>query len=100
MAKDKPKRVLQLIDQADGTMIPSVNITALHGVLSTLKLKETGDIKQALAVRNRTSHLILSYLILAVMAMDWLQQLPISSRLNLYVFRGRLNAVNNRMVVL
>ncbi len=52
MAKDKPKRVLQLIDQADGTMIPSVNITALHGVLSTLKLKETGDIKQALAVRN------------------------------------------------
>ena len=52
MAKDHPKRVLHLIDQADGTVIPSMNVTALHGVLSTLKLKETGDMEQARAVRN------------------------------------------------
>lgn len=52
MKKDHPKRVLQLIDQPDGKMIPSVNVTALHGVASTLKLKETGDMKQARAVRN------------------------------------------------
>lgn len=53
MAKNHPKRVLHLIDQADGKVIPSMNVTALHGVLSTLKLKETGDIRQARAVRNR-----------------------------------------------
>jgi alkaline phosphatase D len=52
MPKNHPKRVLHLIDQADGTVIPSVNVTAMHGVLSTLKLKETGDMKQARAVRN------------------------------------------------
>lgn len=52
MKKDHPKRVLYLIDQPDGTMIPSMNVTPLHGVLSTLKLKETGDMKQARAVRN------------------------------------------------
>jgi alkaline phosphatase D len=52
MPKDHPRRVLQLIDEKDGKTIPSVNVTALHGVLSTLKLKETGDIKQALAARN------------------------------------------------
>ena len=42
MKKDHPKRVLQLIDQPDGKMIPSVNVTALHGVQSTLKLKRPG----------------------------------------------------------
>ncbi len=52
MAKDHPKRVLHLIDRPDGTVIPSMNVTALHGVLSTLKLKETGDMAQARAVRN------------------------------------------------
>ncbi|MES2332105.1 MAG: alkaline phosphatase D family protein [Bacteroidota bacterium] len=52
MAKDHPKRVLHLIDQPDGKMIPSMNVTPMHGVLSTLKLKETGDMKQARAVRN------------------------------------------------
>src|SRR5678816_2805008 len=50
--KDHPKRVLHLIDQADGTVIPAMNVTAMHGVKSTLKLKETGDMKQARAVRN------------------------------------------------
>lgn len=52
MAKDHPMRVLHLIDQPDGTVIPSMNVTPLHGVYSTLKLKETGDMKQARAVRN------------------------------------------------
>lgn len=52
MKKDHPKRVLHLIDQPDGTMIPSMNITAMHGVQSTLKLKETGDMEQVRAVRN------------------------------------------------
>jgi len=52
MKKDHPKRVLYLIDQPDGKMIPSINVTAMHGVNSTLKLKETGDMEQARAVRN------------------------------------------------
>lgn len=52
MAKDHPKRVLHLIDRADGTIIPSVNVTPLHGVRSTLTLKETGDMEKARAVRN------------------------------------------------
>lgn len=52
MKKDHPKRVLHLIDRPDGSVIPSMNVTPLHGVLSTLKLKETGDMKQARTVRN------------------------------------------------
>jgi alkaline phosphatase D len=52
MRKDHPMRALHLIDLPDGTVIPSVNVTALHGVQSTLKLKETGDMEQARAVRN------------------------------------------------
>lgn len=52
MKKDHPKRMLYLIDQPDGKVIPAMNVTALHGVLSSLKLKETGDMKQARAVRN------------------------------------------------
>ncbi len=52
MKKDNPKRVLQLIDQPDGKLIQSMNVSILHGVQSTLKLKETGDMKQARAVRN------------------------------------------------
>lgn len=44
--------MLHLVDQPDGTVIPSMNVTALHGVLSTLELKETGDMVQARAVRN------------------------------------------------
>jgi alkaline phosphatase D len=52
MKKDNPKRVLNLIDQADGTVIPSMNVIGMHGVASVLKLKETGDMKQARAVRN------------------------------------------------
>jgi alkaline phosphatase D len=52
MAKDHPMRVLHLIDKSDGTVIPSVNVTPRLGVRSTLKLKETGDMDQARAVRN------------------------------------------------
>jgi alkaline phosphatase D len=52
MKKDHPKRVLYLIDQPDGKVICSMNVTALHGVHSTLRLKETGDMGQARAVRN------------------------------------------------
>lgn len=52
MSKTHPLRALYLADQPDGKIIPSVNVTALHGVQSALKLKETGDMKQARAVRN------------------------------------------------
>jgi alkaline phosphatase D len=52
MPKDHPKRSIYLIDRPDGTLIPSINVTALHGVQSTLKLKETGDMNEARAVRN------------------------------------------------
>lgn len=51
-SKDHPKRVLQLIDHPDGKTIPSVNVTVLHGVQSTLKLTESGDMEQARAVHN------------------------------------------------
>jgi len=52
MAKDHPMRMMHLIDQPDGKVIPSMNVTPMHGVLSTLKLRETGDMKQARALRN------------------------------------------------
>ncbi len=52
MAKDHPMRVLHLIDQPDGKVIPAMNVTPRLGVLSTLTLKETGDMKEARAVRN------------------------------------------------
>ncbi|MBS1978100.1 MAG: alkaline phosphatase D family protein [Bacteroidetes bacterium] len=52
MAKDHPMRALHLIDRADSTVIPAMNVTALHGVRSSLRLKETGDMQQARAVRN------------------------------------------------
>jgi alkaline phosphatase D len=52
MAKNHPLRMMYLIDQPDGKVIPSMNVTAMHGVRSTLKLKETGDMQQARAVRN------------------------------------------------
>lgn len=52
MPKDDPMRVLHLIDLPDGSTIPSMNVTAMHGVRSTLALRETGDMQQARAVRN------------------------------------------------
>lgn len=52
MRKDHPMRLLHLIDNPDGTFIPTMNITALHGVKSSLTLKETNDLKLARAARN------------------------------------------------
>lgn len=52
MRKDHPLRALYLIDRPDGTVINAMNVTALHGVQSTLTLKETGDMEKARAVRN------------------------------------------------
>ncbi len=52
MPKTHPLRPLYLIDQTDGTVIPSMNVTPKHGVVSAMKLKETGDMEQARAVRN------------------------------------------------
>ena len=52
MKKDHPLRAMYLLDQADGKAIPSMNVTALHGVQSALKLKETKDMKKALEVNN------------------------------------------------
>jgi alkaline phosphatase D len=65
MPKDHPARALYLIDLPDGTAVPSMNVTALHGVRSTLKLKETGDMEQARAVRNPEVAPHLSFLDLA-----------------------------------
>jgi alkaline phosphatase D len=52
MKKDHPLRALHVIDRPDGKVIPSMNVTALHGVQSALTLKETNDIALARAARN------------------------------------------------
>ena len=52
MQKNHILRDFYIIDQPDGSVIPSMNITAMHGVQSVLKLKETGDMQQARSVRN------------------------------------------------
>jgi alkaline phosphatase D len=50
--KTHPLRALYLYDAPDGRILPSVNMTFLHGVRSSLKLKETGDVQAALALSN------------------------------------------------
>jgi alkaline phosphatase D len=50
--KTHPLRALYLYDKPDGRILPSVNMTFLHGVRSSLKLKETGDVQAALALSN------------------------------------------------
>jgi alkaline phosphatase D len=50
--KDDPLRPLFLQEAADGKLLPAINMTMLHGVRSSLKLHETGDVQQALAVSN------------------------------------------------
>jgi alkaline phosphatase D len=50
--KDDPLRPLFLHEAADGKLLPAMNMTILHGVASSLKLHETGDVQQALAVSN------------------------------------------------
>ncbi|HET7499726.1 MAG TPA: alkaline phosphatase D family protein [Kofleriaceae bacterium] len=50
--KDDPLLPLFVHKAADGTVLPTINMTMLHGVASSLKLHETGDVQQALAVSN------------------------------------------------
>lgn len=50
--KDDPLRPLFIHEHADGTKLPAMNMTMLHGVAASLKLHETGDIAQALALSN------------------------------------------------
>ena len=52
MRKDRPLRELNIHDRPDGSMECAWNMTLLHGVRSSLKLKETGDPEQARAVSN------------------------------------------------
>jgi alkaline phosphatase D len=52
VAKDHPLRALYLHDQPDGAMQCALNMTVLHGVESSLTLKETGDASRARAARN------------------------------------------------
>ena len=50
--KDDPLRALYIHDRSDGTLQCSLNTAVLHGVRAALVLKETGDLKQAHALRN------------------------------------------------
>ncbi|MGE0463823.1 MAG: alkaline phosphatase [Vicinamibacterales bacterium] len=50
--KDDPLRALYLCDRPDGSVLPAMNVAALHGVRSALVLQETGDMERARAVRN------------------------------------------------
>lgn len=52
MPKDRPLRALNIHDKPDGSMECSWNMTLLHGVRSSLVLKETADPAQARAARN------------------------------------------------
>lgn len=52
MPKDRPLRALNIHDKPDGSMECSWNMTLLHGVKSSLVLKETGDPAQARAASN------------------------------------------------
>jgi len=52
MPKDRPLRALNIHDRPDGSMECSWNMTLMHGVKSSLVLKETGDPAQARAARN------------------------------------------------
>jgi alkaline phosphatase D len=52
MRADHPYRALYIRDMPDGTKQCATNMTILHGVRSSLALRETGDIERARAVRN------------------------------------------------
>jgi len=52
VAKDHPLRALYVHDQPDGAMQCALNMSVLHGVKSSLTLKETGDATRARAARN------------------------------------------------
>jgi len=50
--REDPLRALYLHDRPDGTVEPAMNMTALHGVRSSLTLQRTGDVDQARADSN------------------------------------------------
>jgi len=50
--KDHPLRALYIHDEPNGAMQCALNMTVLHGVKSSLTLKETGDATRARAARN------------------------------------------------
>ena len=50
--KVHPLRALYLYDAPDGRVLPAINMSLRHGVRSSLKLQETGDVKAALALSN------------------------------------------------
>lgn len=50
--RDHPLRALHIHDRPDGSMQCALNTTILHGVRSSLTLKETGDPARARAARN------------------------------------------------
>jgi alkaline phosphatase D len=52
LPRDHPLRALIVHDLPDGSMQCALNMTLLHGVRSSLVLKETGDPTQARAARN------------------------------------------------
>ena len=52
MPKDRPLRPLYIHDKPDGSMECSYNMTVMHGVKSSLVLKETGDPAKARAASN------------------------------------------------
>ncbi len=52
MRPDHPYRPLYIRDMPDGATQCATNMTILHGVRSSLVLKETGDVAAARAVRN------------------------------------------------
>jgi alkaline phosphatase D len=52
LPKDRPLRALSIHDKPDGAMECSWNMTLMHGVRSSLVLKDTGDPVQARAARN------------------------------------------------
>ena len=52
MPKDRPLRALNIHDRPDGAMECSWNMTLMHGVRSSLVLKETRDPAQARAASN------------------------------------------------
>jgi alkaline phosphatase D len=50
--REDPLRALYVHDRADGTFAPAINMTALHGVRSSLELQRTGDVDRAVALSN------------------------------------------------
>jgi alkaline phosphatase D len=53
IARDHPLRAVYLYEPPGGALVkPAINFSLMHGVRAGLELQRTGDVKQALAVRN------------------------------------------------